>query len=81
MKSTVQNSFNNESSKEQTKKIHNSQMDILELKTQYIESLSGSVNDKMEETEERTGGLTWRILQIIQKNTGDNKRLKKIFEP
>lgn len=36
MKTTEQNSFNNENSEEQTKKIHNSQMEILELKTQYL---------------------------------------------
>lgn len=52
-------------------------MEVLELKTQHNESLSGSANGKMEDVEERAGKFKWRILQITQMNTGDDKRLKK----
>lgn len=52
-------------------------MEVLELKTQHNESHSGSANGKMEDVEERAGKLKWRILQITQMNTGDDKRLKQ----
>lgn len=56
-------------------------MDILELRSQHNESLSGSADGKMENTEKGTCRLKWRILQITQMNTVNDKRLKKIFEP